>query len=138
MKLTLQKNLSKNMFRPSLVAGTLFALLSVIIGAFGAHLLKTIFTPEILQSFETGVRYQFYHGLALLLAGLIAKEHPMYAKTIFLLFTIGIALFSGSIYLLCWFKGTMNIGLGGSAVYANWRSFFYCRLDCSVDFDSKN
>lgn len=113
MKLPLPKHFLKTMYKPSLIAGSLFALLSVIIGAFGAHYLKTIFAPEILQSFETGVRYQFYHAFALLIAGIISKENRQYQNSIFLLFSIGIILFSGSIYLLCWLKASMSIGLGG-------------------------
>ena len=45
--------------------GALFGLLSVIFGAFGAHALKKKLTPELLQSFETGVKYQKYHALVL-------------------------------------------------------------------------
>lgn len=116
MKLPLSKRFLKTMYRSSLIAGSLFALLGVIIGAFGAHYLKSIFTPEILQSFETGVRYQFYHAFALLIAGTVAKENPQYQKSILLLFSAGILLFSGSIYLLCWLKATMSIGLGGLGI----------------------
>ncbi len=59
-------NIAKN----ALLLGASFAMLSVVIGAFGAHYLKTIFSPEILNSFESGVRYQFYHAVALLFFGL--------------------------------------------------------------------
>jgi uncharacterized membrane protein YgdD (TMEM256/DUF423 family) len=102
--------------KPALIAGSIFAMLSVIIGAFGAHYLKTIFSPETLISFETGVRYQFYHSVALLFLGLYAKENPPYLKLIFACFVGGILLFSGSIYLLCLLKSTMSIGLGGLGI----------------------
>lgn len=46
-------------------AGALFGVLAVVLGAFGAHALKKVFTPELQQSFETGVRYQMYHALLL-------------------------------------------------------------------------
>ncbi len=101
------------MYKPALLTGSIFALLCVVIGAFGAHYLKAIFTPETLLSFETGVRYQFYHSIALLFTGMYAKENPLYYKSITCLFSAGIILFSGSIYTLCLLKSTMNIGLGG-------------------------
>jgi uncharacterized membrane protein YgdD (TMEM256/DUF423 family) len=103
-------------YKPALIAGSIFAMLSVIIGAFGAHYLKTIFSPETLISFETGVRYQFYHGVALLFIGIYAKENPPYLKFIFACLVGGILLFSGSIYLLCILKSTMSIGLGGLGI----------------------
>ena len=88
------------MHKPSLLAGSLLAMLAVIFGAFGAHYLKTIFTPELLSSFETGVKYQMYHSVALLVLGLYAQVSSQSVKVIFGLFLAGIILFSGSIYLL--------------------------------------
>jgi len=81
--------------------GSLFALLAVVLGAFGAHALEDAVAPEQLATFETGVRYQFYHALALIGVGLLMY----WRKTNLLpwagrLFAIGILLFSGSIYLL--------------------------------------
>ena len=81
--------------------GSLFAMTAVILGAFGAHALKDAIAPEQLDTFETGVRYQFYHALALLSVGLLLY----WRKTNLLpwagwLFVAGILLFSGSIYLL--------------------------------------
>ena len=101
------------MHKASLIAGTLLAMLSVILGAFGAHYLKTIFTPEILSSFETGVKYQMYHGLALIGLGLFAQHATQSVKHIFIAIVLGVILFSGSIYTLCFLKSTMQIGLGG-------------------------
>lgn len=97
-------------YKPALIAGTLFAMLSVILGAFGAHALKALVTPELLNSFETGVRYQLYHGLALLFVGLYAKPG---ARAVTGCWISGTILFSGSIYLLVALKGTLQIGLGG-------------------------
>jgi len=102
------------MYKPAFLAGTIMAMLSVVLGAFGAHALKQIFSPELLQSFETGVRYQFYHAFALLLISLL----PAYVsltnlQTIYRCFVLGVILFSGSIYTLCLLKSTANIGLGG-------------------------
>lgn len=105
------------MFKPALLSGALLAMLAVIFGAFGAHYLKTIFTPELLSSFETGVRYQFYHAFALLFVGLYAQQNnSKQIRTIFLCFLIGVILFSGSIYLLCFFKSADIIGLSGIGI----------------------
>lgn len=75
--------------------------LSVALGAFGAHTLKEFLSPQSLTTFETGVRYQFYHVFALALAGLLYRFYP--GKQIQMagnLFMAGIACFSGSLYLL--------------------------------------
>lgn len=103
------------MSKISLALGAGACFLAVILGAFGAHYLKTIFTPELLQSFETGVRYQMYHGFALIGLGLYARNSPK-IKAICLLFVVGILLFSGSIYALCLLKAQAQIGLGGLGI----------------------
>ena len=77
----------------------LLAFLSVAIGAFGAHTLNELLTPEKLNSFETGVKYQFYHSLALLIIGLNANKLNATAL-IGKFMLIGIVFFSFSIYLL--------------------------------------
>ena len=77
----------------------LLAFLAVTLGAFGAHTLNELLTTEKLNSFETGVRYQFYHSLALLIIGLNANKLNATALNVkFML--IGIVFFSFSIYLL--------------------------------------
>ncbi len=102
------------MYKPALTAASIFAVLAVILGAFGAHALKQIFTPDQLLSFETGVRYQFYHAFALLFAGVIYSVFPSkLLKWAATCFSIGIVFFSGSIYLLTYLKATSSIGLGG-------------------------
>ena len=75
--------------------GVLFCGTAVILGAFGAHLLENILSEDALQSYTVGVRYQFFHGLALLF--LILDKHR-FAKQVAFFFVIGILLFSGSIY----------------------------------------
>jgi uncharacterized membrane protein YgdD (TMEM256/DUF423 family) len=79
----------------------LFALTAVALGAFGAHALKKIVTESALQTFETGVKYQFYHAIAIAIAAILYKSFPN-PKTILAarFFTIGILLFSGSLYAL--------------------------------------
>ena len=81
-----------------IITAGVFGLLSVVLGAFGAHGLKSIISIESLQSFETGVRYQMYHALLLLIVGSNSNLTAKIKNTIFYLILIGIVLFSGSIY----------------------------------------
>lgn len=81
-------------------AGALFGMVSIILGAFGAHALKNLLTAEQLVTFETGVRYQMYHALFLIFIGLISSLSEKAKKTIYFLVLSGVCLFSGSIYLL--------------------------------------
>lgn len=104
--------------------GACFGLLAVALGAFGAHGLKGILTPEQLGTFETGVQYQMYHSLALLLvaARLWAGSSPR-ARVAGWAFTVGILLFSGSLYLLV-LLGLPWLGaitpFGGVAFLVGW------------------
>ena len=77
----------------------LLAILAVALGAFGTHTLNELLTTEKLNSFETGVRYQFYHSIALLIIGLNANKLNATAL-IGKFMLIGIVFFSFSIYLL--------------------------------------
>ncbi|PJR03268.1 DUF423 domain-containing protein [Avrilella dinanensis] len=79
---------------------TILGLLSIILGAFGAHALKEVLTAEQLVSFETGVRYQMYHALFLLFVGTTSFLSAKQKKNVFWLTLIGALFFSGSIYLL--------------------------------------
>lgn len=82
--------------------GSFFALLGVILGAFGAHGLENHLSADQLSTFETGVRYQFYHALGLILLAILTapmKQNRL-LKYAGWLFIVGIILFSGSIYLL--------------------------------------
>jgi uncharacterized membrane protein YgdD (TMEM256/DUF423 family) len=78
--------------------GAIFAGLAVLLGAFGAHTLREQLAPDQLQVFETGVRYQFYHSLAIILCGVLAGKFNVRPSV--LLFSGGIILFSFSLYLL--------------------------------------
>ena len=104
------------MNKNALLLGAIFAMTSIILGAFGAHYLKTIFTPELLLSFETGVRYQFYHAIALLFVGLLQAFLNRSLKWVVLLFALGIVLFSGSIYSLCTLKSAGHVGISGLGI----------------------
>jgi len=94
----------------ALISGAVFGILSIVLGAFGAHALKKILSPERLESFEVGVRYQMYTALALLWIGSAfdfgtQREHWAYYGLFW-----GAILFSGSIYLLS-FKDLLRINL---------------------------
>jgi uncharacterized membrane protein YgdD (TMEM256/DUF423 family) len=117
-----------------LKTAALLGALSVILGAFAAHKLKEIFTPDNLSVFETAVRYQFYHVFALLAVGILYANFPS-AKTRWAgyLFITGIILFSGSLYLLCYLKYSLVVSLGwvgaitpigGAAFIAGWGMLF--------------
>ena len=107
--------------------GAIFALLGVALGAFGAHALRGRLDPALSQTFETGVRYQMFHALALIATGLVRDRAAERARRLLdiagTLFVIGIVLFSGSLYLLAG-TGTRAWGivtpLGGLAFLAAW------------------
>ena len=84
-----------------LIIGTILAGLAVALGAFGAHGLKKIVDTETVGIYQTGVQYQMYHALALLLIGILADRmsNTLINYTGFL-FIAGIVLFSGSLYLI--------------------------------------
>lgn len=80
-----------------IIAGAFFGMLSVILGAFGAHAFKKFMNSEQLKNYETGIKYQMYHAILLIVLGfnLDLFKNP---KTLFILFIAGIILFSFSIY----------------------------------------
>ncbi|WEK68242.1 MAG: DUF423 domain-containing protein [Candidatus Chryseobacterium colombiense] len=84
----------------TLVFGAVYGMLSVILGAFGAHALKKILSVERLESFETGVRYQMYATFFLLIIGYILKFETPSEKWTSILMIAGTFLFSVSIYFL--------------------------------------
>lgn len=84
----------------TLVFGAVYGMLSVILGAFGAHALKKILSVERLESFETGVRYQMYAAFFLLIVGYILKFETSSERWVSILMIAGTMLFSFSIYFL--------------------------------------
>ncbi|KFE99465.1 membrane protein [Chryseobacterium formosense] len=112
----------------TLVFGAAYGMLSVILGAFGAHALKKILSVERLESFETGVRYQMYAAFFLLIAGYILKFDTSSQKWISILMIVGTVLFSFSIYLLSmqdyWGMNLKFLGpitpLGGLFMILSW------------------
>jgi uncharacterized membrane protein YgdD (TMEM256/DUF423 family) len=87
------------MERRLVITGLFFVLLSIVLGAFGAHGLKKIVSLNQIVSFEVGVRYQMYHGILFLILSLLHNKFTV-PKIVFRLIFLGLILFSGSIYLL--------------------------------------
>lgn len=85
----------------TLIVATIYGATAIIFGAFGAHALKEKFTSEQLDSFETGVKYQMYHAIVLLVIGLELPMLNTLEWVISLSFIAGTLLFSFSIYGLC-------------------------------------
>ncbi len=85
-----------------LFLGALSALLAVAFGAFGAHALKSILSPELMVTYQTAVNYQMWHALGLIGISLAQQQNPdskLLAWSGRLMF-LGILIFSGSLYLL--------------------------------------
>jgi len=84
-----------------LVIGSLLAGLAVALGAFGAHGLKKIVSSENVATYQTGVQYQMYHALALILVGILSERiYNGFISSAGVLFVAGIIFFSGSLYLI--------------------------------------
>lgn len=114
------------MYKPALTSAAIFAALAVVLGAFGAHALKQVLTPEMLQTFETGVKYQFYHSFALLATGVAFIGFPhKQLKLASTFFIIGILLFSGSLYALTLLKMNGAVGLGGVGIVTPIGGLFF-------------
>lgn len=110
--------------RTILLAGAIFMALAVLLGAFGAHALKKVLAPDMLVIYKTGVEYQFYHALGLLLIGLIGFHiQSKYLRWSGLLISIGIIIFSGSLYALT-LSGIKALGaitpVGGLSFVVGW------------------
>ncbi len=86
--------------RPT-VWGTIMSGLAVVFGAFGAHALKGMLEPEEIAVYQTAVQYQMYHGLALILSGILLKNKPSKGLgNAAISFILGIFLFCGSLYVI--------------------------------------
>jgi len=122
------------MHRKFITTGAMLGAIAVALGAFGAHGLKKIVPAETVQTFQTGVQYQMYHALALLLTGLLYEKcYQKFARIAGVLFIIGIILFSGSLYLITAGKAAETTSLdkagiitpfGGIAFIAGWLFLF--------------
>ncbi|MBE0557854.1 MAG: DUF423 domain-containing protein [Proteobacteria bacterium] len=109
---------------PFIILGAAGAFFSVAFGAFGAHSMKTLMSPELQVTFETAVRYQMYHSLALLVLGvLVMRARHRNLIVAGWLFAWGIVLFSGSLYLLSMTSATwlgIVTPMGGTLFLAGW------------------
>ena len=83
-----------------ILTASVFGGLAVIAGAFGAHALQQALSPKNIETWKTAVQYQFYHTFALLFLATIARYKTSLIKHAYWLFSFGIILFSGSLYLL--------------------------------------
>jgi uncharacterized membrane protein YgdD (TMEM256/DUF423 family) len=108
-----------------ILIGAILAMLGVMIGAFGAHALKSILEANgRVDTFETAVKYHFYHAIGLLIIGLLSNLQPSkwlsYAGNCLL---VGVIIFSGSLYALC-VSGVTFLGaitpIGGVCMIAGW------------------
>jgi len=122
----------------TLIIGAFYGMLSIILGAFGAHAFKKILPPEKLESFETGVRYQMYAAFFLLVVGWILKFETKSENWISWLMILGTFFFSFSIYFLSfqqyWGVNLKFLGpitpIGGLLMIISWGMliFYFAKL----------
>lgn len=120
-----------------LILGAIYGGLGVLFGAFGAHVLKRKFSEDQLSSFETGVRYQMYHSLIIIISGIIVPFSSFSQLVMGWCFITGIFLFSFSIYGLCltgmrgnkWRMLGPVTPLGGLLLLMGWILFAVNALD---------
>ena len=116
------------MLKFGLIAGSLLSMLSVVLGAFGAHYLKNTLDNYSLSVFQTGVLYQFFHSIGILVLVLLSKSiNNLNLDLSIWFFTLGIILFSGSLYLLA-ITGLKWLGaitpIGGMFFILGWMFLF--------------
>jgi len=113
--------------------GVIFALTSVILGAFGAHLLKDLMSATELSSFKTGIRYQMFHALGILILSLNTNKFTDKLNRVLQIMSFGVILFSFSIYFLS-LQNILNISLsflgvitpiGGLFLISSWMLLFF-------------
>lgn len=114
------------MHRGFFISACIFSVLAVVLGAFGAHALKDVLTGDLQTTFETAVRYQFYHAVGLFITAFafdkLHRTATLYAGYSFL---IGIILFSGSLYLLTWLKSNDSVGMKGIGMVTPFGGLFF-------------
>lgn len=114
------------MHKGFLIAASLLGALSVALGAFAAHGLRRVLSPEQVATFETGVRYQFYHTFALLAVAIVYEKFSgglmQWAGICFL---AGILLFSGSLYLMTALRATEWVGVNKLGIITPFGGLFF-------------
>ncbi|CAM4035186.1 Uncharacterized membrane protein YgdD, TMEM256/DUF423 family [Pedobacter westerhofensis] len=125
------------MNRRIILTASFFGAVAVMFGAFGAHSLKNVLSADQLAIWTKGIEYQFYHTFALLFLSTFARFRTKLVDISYFCFTIGIVLFSGSLYLLATREIThisfVNIigpvtPLGGLLLIAGWAMLFFAAL----------
>ena len=123
-----------------IITASIFGMLSVICGAFGAHALKSSLTEANLGIWQTAVQYQFFHTLAILFLSILPQTKQNLLKSAYYCFTFGIILFSGSLYLLAtreihYLSWTSVLGavtpFGGLLFIGGWISLMLAGLKVS-------
>lgn len=113
--------------------GVIFAFTSVILGAFGAHLLKDLLSETELSSFNTGIRYQMFHALGIIILSLNTNKFTDKLNRVLQIMSFGVILFSFSIYFLS-LQNILNISLsflgvitpiGGLFLISSWMLLFF-------------
>lgn len=119
-----------------ILTAAFFGALAVVLGAFGAHSLKILISPSALEIWQKGVEYQFYHVFALLYLSTFARYKNKLIGFAFVFFTLGIVLFSGSLYILA-LKDAYHLSVsfigpitpvGGLCFILGWISLFLAAL----------
>lgn len=120
-----------------IIIASVFGMLAVILGAFGAHGLKNILDPSGLEVWKTAVSYHFYHTLALLFVSTLPESKSRAANLTVWFFSLGILLFSGSLYLIS-LKDVLEISqlsilgpitpLGGLCFILGWGNLLFAAL----------
>ena len=110
--------------KKSLIIGTALLAIAVLIGAFGAHGLKNLVEADKLVTFETGVRYHFYHGFGIIILGLIQQNFPtLKLNTSMWAFLVGTILFSFNCYFYVLTGAkifAMIVPIGGLSFVLGW------------------
>jgi uncharacterized membrane protein YgdD (TMEM256/DUF423 family) len=114
------------MHKGFLRTGAILGALAVALGALGAHRLKKLVSAETVATFETGVRYQYYHVIALLIIAVVFEKFPAkWMKIAGYCFITGIVLFSGSLYLITALKAKATVGLSGIGIITPIGGLFF-------------
>ena len=128
---------NKKMNKKIIITAAAFGFLAVIFGAFGAHSLKKLISVEQLEVWQTAVQYHFYHTLVILFLSTFSRSRNKIINFSFYCFTLGILLFSGSLYLISLknILGFESVGVlgpitpvGGLFFILGWLSLFLATL----------
>ena len=123
------------MFKSSIIFGSMFAILSVVMGAFGAHALKNYLSDYSKSIYDKAVLYQIFHSIAILFSGILGQFINQDLAYSLWSFVLGIVLFSGSLYILAitgvkWWGAITPIG--GSFFIIGWAILFYKALTSNI------